>query len=270
MRLGRADLSAAFAIFKRDSLVFLSYRTRFIAQIASGFVTLVLFYYISRLVNVSTFDSPDEYFAFVVVGLVVMEVLASALHLVPAAIRQELVAGTFERLVLSPFGAVAAVVAMLLFPVVGSLVSGAIMVAFGGLVFDMPIAWTTAPLSIPVLLLGAVAFVPFALLIAALVLLVKQAPAGAAFVVTGLSLIGGFFFPVSLLPNWIQWTSEVQPFTPTLDLLRHLLVGSTAEGSAWAAVVKLAVFAIVLLPPSLWALRGSLTIAQQRGTVIEY
>ena len=59
---------------------------------------------------------------------------------------------------------------------------------------------------------------------------------------TCLSLVAGVFFPVALLPNWIEWTSEVQPLTPSLDLLRHLIVGTPID-SAWWAVFRLVAFA---------------------------
>ena len=44
-------------------------------------------------------------------------------------------------------------------------------------------------------------------------------------VITAIGLIAGFYFPVSLLPDWIRWTSNVQPFTPSVDLIRHCLAG---------------------------------------------
>ncbi len=48
---------------------------------------------------------------FVVVGLALVSVMYSC-FLIPEYVRQELVAGTFDRLVLSPFGAVRSVIAM--------------------------------------------------------------------------------------------------------------------------------------------------------------
>ncbi len=60
--------SAALGILRRDAAVFLSYRLRFVAQVASTLFTLLLFYYISRLVRVEMFPSPDDYFAFATVG----------------------------------------------------------------------------------------------------------------------------------------------------------------------------------------------------------
>jgi ABC-type multidrug transport system permease subunit len=68
-------------------------------------------------------------------------------------------------------------------------------------------------LIVPVGLLGAFSFAPFGVLFLAAVLLAKQAISGATFVVAVISLIAGMYFPVSLLPAWIRWSSDVQPFT---------------------------------------------------------
>jgi ABC-2 type transport system permease protein len=262
--------AAAAAIVTRDWVLFRSYRVRFATQLIGAFFAITLFYYLSRIVSSTAFATPDDYFAFAIVGLVVIEVLVGTLSAVPLAVRQELVAGTLERLVASPFGAIGAVAAMLVFPFLISFVRGAIMLTFANVAFGMPVEWATVPLAIPVAFAGAVAFAPFALLIAATVLAVKQAGAGAGFAVSLIALVGGFFFPVALLPDWLEWTSEAQPFTPALDLLRNLLVGTELEGSAWGALARVIAFGIVLMPLSLWALRASVHFAQRRGTITEY
>jgi len=264
------NLGAVLALVRRDAKIFISYRFRFATQLVSTFFGLVLFYYLSRIVGHNVFHTSNEYFAFAVIGLTVMEVLGATLAALPLSLRQELVAGTFERLVLSPFGAIGAVASMMVFPFLLSAVSALITLTLATLVFGMNLAWSTAAYAIPVALLGAAAFAPFSLLIAASVLSVKQAGAGAGFFVTGISLIGGFFFPVSLLPSWIRWASDVQPFTPALQLLRHLLVGTPATSSAWLTVAKLAGFAVVLVPASLVVLHRAIRFAQRRGTIIEY
>src|SRR5438874_3791906 len=116
-----SELAAAgrayVAVMRRDLLIFMSYPTRVVSQAASTLFSLTLFYYVSRLVSVRGFSSPDAYYAFVVVGLSLLGVIYSCFA-IPALVRQELVAGTLERLVLSPFGAVRAVIAMTLFPLV--------------------------------------------------------------------------------------------------------------------------------------------------------
>ena len=270
MRAAVTYADAALAVMTRDFRLATSYRMSFATRIVGSFFSLTLFYYLSRLVRVETFASPDAYYAFVVVGLVILQVLHSGLLTPPGGLRQELVTGTFERLVVSPFGAVGGVFAMLLFPLAYALVAGFVMLAFAALVFGMPVEWSTAPLAVPAALLGALAFAPFGVLIAASVMVMKQALAGTAFILAGISLIGGLYFPVALLPDWIEWTAHVQPFTPAVDLLRHLLVGYDTIDPVWLAVSKLVGFTAVLLPISLWALTAALRHSRRRGTVTEY
>jgi hypothetical protein len=62
----------------------------------------------------------------------------------------------------------------------------------------------------------------------------------------------------------------VQPFTPALELLRNLLVGTPMTQSRWSAVAKLVGFAVVLFPFAVLALKACLRYAQKKGTVTEY
>src|ERR1039457_2919239 len=103
---------------RRDLQLFLSYRLRLVSQVFATLFGLMLFYYVSRLVKVPAFPTHDDYFAYVVVGLASMELLPATLHAVPNSLRSELVAGTFERMVVSPFGPLGGIVAMSLFPMV--------------------------------------------------------------------------------------------------------------------------------------------------------
>ena len=261
---------AGMGIVRRDARLFLSYRTRLLSQLLTIFFSISIFYYLSRLVHVGTFRSPDAYFGYAVIGIAILHVVTASVSGLPPMLRQELVAGTFERLVLSPAGAVVATVAMLAFPTLVALLSGVVTLAFAIVVFGLHLQWSTAAIAIPVSVLAATAFAPFAVLIGGAVLTVKQAGTAAGFVVSGLSIVGGFLFPVALLPSWVRWMSEVQPFTPSLNLLRHFLIGTPLLESEWVSLAKLIGFAAVLMPISVWLLSISVRWAQRRGTVIEY
>jgi ABC-2 type transport system permease protein len=265
-----AVLSAAGAVFVRDWRIFTSYRTRAVSATVGAGVGVALFYYVSRLVQGPQFPSPDDYFGFVVVGMVILEVLTSTLTAPIATLRAELLTGNFERMVVSPFGAVAAIASLTLFPLALGFAVGVLTIALAALLFGLDLHWTTAAGAIPVAFLGALAFAPFGLLLAAAVTVFKQTSAGAALIVTALSLVAGVYFPVALLPHWIQWASDVQPFTPAVDLLRHLLVGTPMEGSAAVAVLKLAAFAAVMLPVGILVLRAAVDRGRRKGTITEY
>jgi ABC-2 type transport system permease protein len=265
-----ASLDAGFAVVKRDWRMMTSYRMRFITALLGAFFSLTLFYYISRLVRVSAFESPDAYYAFAVTGLITLQILNSTLQTPPATLRQELVAGTFERIVTTPFGPVGAALAMMVFPFLYAVCLALAMVVFSGLVFGVSLQWDTIPLVIPLATLGASAFAAFGVVLLALVLLVKQILAGTTFIIAGISLIAGLYFPVSLLPDWIEWASEVQPFTSSVELLRWALIGRPLVDPAWLDLLRVVGFTAILLPLAVVLLRKAVRISQRRGTITEY
>ena len=121
---------ASGGIFMRDLRVYLSYPGRFPMRVLTVLFGVALFHYISRLVAVDRFADPADYFAFVVVGLVILEVLQATLG-VAASVRQELLTGTFERAVLSPFGPISAIASMTLLPLLLALVLALVMLGAG-------------------------------------------------------------------------------------------------------------------------------------------
>jgi ABC-2 type transport system permease protein len=263
------NASAFFAVIRRDYYVFLSYRTRLVSQALTSVFSLTLFYYVSRLVHVEGFTTPDRYFGFVVVGIALIGVLYSCFS-VSETIRQELVAGTFERLLLSPFGGVRGAVATAIFPLAYAFLMSSITLTVGALVFGLELHWSTVPLALPALFLALLAFLPFGLFFTALTIATKQANVGASWIIALLSIVGGLYFPIALLPAWAQLASEVQPFTPATELLRNLLVGAPMEHSVGGALAKIVGFAEVLVPLSLYALYRAIRLGQRRGTIIEY
>jgi ABC-2 type transport system permease protein len=265
----RLWLAAAWGVVRRDATLYFSYRTQVLSQVFGVLFSLTLFYYISRLLHAHVAGTNRDYFSFVVVGLIIMQSLITTLTAIPTSVRQELVAGTLERFLVSRFGALSGIVAMLVFPVLSAFVIGTAMLAIAVGVFGLHLA-STAILTIPVAVLGTLAFAPLALLLAGAVILVKQAATATQFVTAGVSIIGGLYFPVTLLPAWIRWAAYAQPFTPAADALRHLLVGSKLQYSLPSDLAKLAGFAVVLFPIALWSLRRALLVAQRRGTIIEY
>jgi ABC-2 type transport system permease protein len=266
----RRYAAAGVALVERDARIFMSYRFRPATMFLAPITSVAVFYYVSRLVHVEALGSSDGYFAYVVIGIVGLHVLTSPLGITPVTLRQELVAGTFERLATSPFGAVPSSVAMLVFPLAQALVVASATVAFAALAFGMHLAWPSVLLSGPAALLGALAVAPLGLLAIAGMLVVKQTLSVVSLAITAMSLFAGVYFPVALLPAWLQWLSKVQPFTPALDLLRHLVTGLPTQASPWASAGKLVAWTIVLFPVAVACLQWALTLSRKKGTVTEY
>ena len=268
MRAVAAYAGALRGVVERDLRVFFTYPTRAASQLLSLVLSMSVFYFVSRLVNVPEFRSSDEYLAFVVAGLLIMFVLHAATA-APLFLRQELIAGTFERSLVSPMGPVVGILGLMAYPVLLACFLAAVAFGVATAIFGLPVQWSTAPALLPAALLGALVFSVFATLALAMVVVFKQA-AGVSWFVTLLTLTGGVYFPVALLPGWIGWISEIQPFTPAVDLLRYLMLGTSVGEDASTALLKLVGFLAVAGPLSVLLLRRAIEFARVRGTILEY
>ena len=262
-----AWLRALPAIARRDAAIARTDRSALLSRPLGAVFTLALFYFVSRLVSVTRFPTSEAYFAFVAVGIVIYGVVRSSLE-VPVSVRSELLGRTFERLELSAAGATAGVVGMLIFPCVYVLGLSSFTLVAAAVLYGLDVRWETAALGIPLGLLGAVAFSPFALVFSALTLMFKRPP-GQGVILPVVALVSGLYFPVDLLPGWLRWLSEVQPLTPTVDLMRNVLVGLPLADPAGVELLKLVGFSVVGLPIGVAALSGALRYCRRRGTILE-
>jgi ABC-2 type transport system permease protein len=53
---------------------------------------------------------------------------------------------------------------------------------------------------------------------------------------TILPFLGSGFVPTDSMPTWLRWFAEYQPFTPVIETLRGLLLGTGIGNSGWLAV----------------------------------
>jgi ABC-type multidrug transport system permease subunit len=72
------------------------------------------------------------------------------------------------------------------------------------------------------------------------------------------------------LPGWIRGFAEVQPSTPAVDLLRHLLLGTPSVRAVWLELVNLAGFCAALMSISVRVLSAAVAVSRRRGTLMEY
>jgi ABC-2 type transport system permease protein len=73
------------------------------------------------------------------------------------------------------------------------------------------------------------------------------------------SLVGGMLFPVSILPDWLQFIARLNPITYALDAMRGVLLDGTSLMGVGRPLLVLLLFGAALLPTSMvafsWALR---------------
>jgi ABC-type polysaccharide/polyol phosphate export permease len=262
-------LRGAWAIVQRDARVFRSYRQRPFLELVAPVLAVALFYEVAQLVSSTRFRTPGAYFEFAAVGLALTPMLRASLVAPAAALREEMLAGTFERLALSPLGAPACLVATLVFPLSLALVSGLVILAVAAGPFGLAVDWPGVLLAGPLGALTALALAPFGTLLLAAGVLFKQVGPGSGWLAAALALVGGVYFPSTQLPGWIGWASDVQPLTSGLDLLRSSLTGAALSAPVGQELVTIALFAVIGLPCAAAVLSMACTHARRRGNLLD-
>ena len=259
------------AFLRRDFLTMLSYRVAFVGDLVAIAVQAVMFGFIAELVDpaaLPTYNGASTgYFEFVMVGVVITTVSGLLLQKVSMAIRQEQMMGTLEALLVTPSSpttvqAGSAAFDLLFIPVRMAALLLAVAVTFG-LGFD---AGGIAP-SVVLLM----CFVPFVwgpgLIAAAVIVTFRRGGGVVGLTMSILGLASGAFFPLALLPAWIQTIAEANPVAIVMEGTREALIG----GSGWEGVGEAALILVPLSAAALFAgmaaFRAALAREHRRGTL---
>ena len=115
-------------------------------------------------------------------------------------------------------------------------------------------------------LLGSFSFVGIGMMAAILPLLYVERGAQMTFVLQScLLLVSGVYYPVEVLPPWMQALSRLSPATYVLDGVRAGLLDGTPVTALWYDVLPLVVMGIALIPAGLWAFGRAERYAKRTG-----
>ena len=162
--------------------------------------------------------------------------------------------GTLRRLLVMPLSKGQIMGGKLLGIYLGALIQMTIMVVFGMLVFDLQ--WGQSPAGLVAMLLAfGFASTALGVMVAALSKTPAQANAAGTVVVMALASLGGAWWPIEIVPIWMQNLALVLPTGWAMRGFQDLLV----RGLGWQAIAPSAMvllaFGIVFLGVGVWRFR---------------
>ncbi|MBJ7472045.1 MAG: ABC transporter permease [Solirubrobacteraceae bacterium] len=258
-------LSAAWTLALKDLKVAFSYRLSFFFGHLGVAFTLILFYFVSRVVGDSdVVGSPDEYFQFVVVGMAMAGIVETAVGASMGAARRDQVEGTLEAVASLPIGSATLGLGWLLYPILDGLI-GAVFTILLAIPLGMVGADPYLPSIVLSIILSILVFASFGFFGAAIVLAFQQGAGVVPVFLALLALISGTLFPVEVLPPFLETLSQFSPLTHALDSMRAALLDAATISEIGDSLLILAGFAVVLLPLSVFALELGLRRARRTG-----
>jgi ABC-2 type transport system permease protein len=219
--------------------------------------------FISRGVDLSP-AARNELATKLLVGGVIWAFLGIIFEIVTETVAWERWEGTIEYTFMAPVSRPVHLIGMGIYAVIYGLVRAAAIfvavVAFIGI--HLPHANYGA--AIALLAIASISFIGVGMMTAVLPLISPEKGTQLGFVAQGLMLVvSGVYYPVSVLPHWMQWVAKISPATYALRGNRDQILDGA--GLAWADVWPLLVIGTLSIPIGLVVFRAGERYAKKHG-----
>jgi ABC-2 type transport system permease protein len=200
------------------------------------------------------------------IGAVIWSYLGIVFEIIVETVAWERWEGTIEYTFMAPLSRPVHLIGMGLFAVGYGVVRAGIVftviAAFFGL--HMPDANFLA--AVLVLAVASVSFIGIGMMTAVLPLISPEKGTQIGFVGQGILLVvSGVYYPVSVLPGWMQWLSKISPATYALDGIRKAILDGAGVGAMWSSIWPLLIIGAVAIPLGLEIFRRGERHAKRHG-----
>ncbi len=248
-------LRTLWLFFLRDLRIARSYRSPFVLEAVEALFAAALFFYASRFVDSpqlrASLPQGNSYFAYALIGFLFFDYLTAALDIYDRTLTEARDTGTLEPLLVTQVSLPIVLAGSALYPFASTTLRIAVYLAWGALLFGFPLASANWLSVFVVVLATLLAFSALGIFSASYLLLFKRGNPGKWFILGVSSVVGGMLFPISILPDWLQFIAHLNPVTYALDAMRAALLEGASIITIGRPLLILILSAAVLLPSSM-------------------
>jgi ABC-2 type transport system permease protein len=198
------------------------------------------------------------------VGGVIWAFLGIIFEIVTETVAWERWEGTIEYTFMAPVSRPVHLIGMGVYAVLYGLVRAAAVFAAVVLFIGIHVPHADYGAAIALLAIASISFIGVGMMTAVLPLVSPEKGTQLGFVAQGLMLVvSGVYYPVSVLPGWMQWIAKISPATYALRGNRRQIL--SGAGLAWADVWPLLVIGAVSIPLGLMVFKAGERYAKKRG-----
>jgi ABC-2 type transport system permease protein len=267
-------MSVPLAFLKRDFSQEISYRLSFIMQLGGILFSIAIFYFMAELFGTAVAPQLAEYggdyFSFVLIGLAFTGFLGLSLSSFAQSIREGQIMGTLEIMLLSPTRLSTILLSSSLWAYFMTTLRVVVYLLAGAFIFGASLGQANIPAAVLLMLLSIASFSGIGIMSAAVVLLVKKGDPVAWLIGGASSLLAGVYYPITVLPDWLEPISRILPLTYALDAMRLAMLQGHSIYELRYDILVLLGFTVVLTPLAFLVFRKALQRAKKEGSLIQY
>ncbi|MEJ2682296.1 MAG: ABC transporter permease [Gammaproteobacteria bacterium] len=264
----------AYAYFKRDGIIELSYKFSFFVQMLGNVVLLVIFYYIGQMTLGKEIPAltryGGSYLAFLLIGLALTECVSVSLTTFAKQIREGQLTGALEITLLSPVSLTRLLLYSALWPYFISAIRFFVYLIIGMYFYHVGFDKADVGSALVIFALVVIAFAGLGMCWASVVLLIKRGEAILTVMSYLFVVLSGVLFPQSLLPKWLQQLAQWIPLTHGLEGMRLALLQGVSLSEQLDRLLILSLFSVVLILMGIAAFHVAVRIAKEEGSLAQY
>jgi ABC-2 type transport system permease protein len=200
------------------------------------------------------------------IGAVLWAYLGIVFEILTETVAWERWEGTIEYTFMAPLARWVHLGGMGLFAVLYGVLRTAALFAVVALFFGLSFPHADFGAALLLLAAASVSFVGIGMMTAVLPLISPEKGAQLGFIAQGfLLVVSGVYYPVSVLPDWMQWLSTISPATYALEGIRAAVLDGAGVGDVWGDLWPLLVLGVVSIPLGLAVFRAGERYAKRHG-----
>lgn len=211
----------------------------FLAYVISTYISLVILFYTSKAIGKSFFATNLDYFSYILVGELGLLLVSSVLQQSLTLVRMWMARGIFSYILTIPTSPLKIVVMQLLSKIPKTLMLVLLQLILASLFFDFEISFMQMMVLIFYPVLSLLMFIGLSLIVVSLFLFFGRGQSIVYYLTTILTILGGAYFPLDVLPNWVQSLSDFNPFALTLIPIRQYFLNGDIYQLLESGVVSL-------------------------------
>jgi ABC-2 type transport system permease protein len=203
---------------------------------------------------------------YLVIGTAIWSFVSVVFDNVTETVTIERWEGTIEYTFMAPVSRLTHMLGMCVFAIVHGLILTVVQLVVVSLFFHLDISRVNWGACALILVVGSVSFIGLGTMGAVLPLLYTERGAQMTYIIRAIMLlVSGVYYPVSVLPGWLQPLSLISPATYVLDGLRQAIIQGKGLALLWGDIWPLIICGIVSLPVGLAIFNAGERYAKRTG-----
>ena len=203
---------------------------------------------------------------YLIIGTLVWRYLSNIFMLTSEVIAWERWEGTIEYTLMAPVQRWVHLVGQTIYSLIYGLVSSLVIGVAMALFFQLDLSKANLAGAGAVILAGSLSLIAIGIVASILPLLYPERGAQMTSVVeASFLLISGVYYPISVLPEWMQAVAKVSPVTFVLDGTRAAVLDGAPLSELWQHIVPLLILGVIALPVGLRLFRVAENYAKRTG-----